>query len=975
MTNALEPVILAIRRTRWATSGEEAGLIGRERERAELMEALDAARAGAGGLLLVAGEAGVGKTRLAEDALGETELLLLRGDSSPEAPTPYGPLVAALRSYLHREPRGLDECGPLLAYLRVLLPELGRPAARADRATLFEAIRSALAAVGRRQPAAVLLDDLHWADSATLELLGPLAKSLEEEPVLLVGVYRNDEIPRGHPLRRLRADLRRGGRLFELALEPLNIEGTRMLAARVLERAPGRSLATALYDRTQGMPFFVEELLEALVVSGRLRMGRFGVELAGADELPIPETVRDAVLLRTHRLSADARRLLETVAVAGVRSDLDLVTEIAGENGLDELFESEFLLEPAPGQAAFRHSLAREAVYGSIPWTQRRAIHGALAALLEHRHAPPPLVAEHWLSAHDPARARPQLVAAFDDACAVHAHRDALRLGRRVVELWPEGEDPDARLGLLARLGDCAELSGELAEAARVWSEVALERRARGDTVGFADAERRRANAYALQGAHDRALEGRRAAAEAFAGCGRPADAAAELLAAASHLDAAGRLAVALEHVAEAKAQAERAGRSDLVARALGIEGTARAKLGQIEEALLAARSGLALALEHDVAGAAIDAYQRLANVLENAAAFSEAKEAYVAAHELCELEGDGASGSVCLICIAYILLQTGEWDRCLALDREIIASSATAPGRTPCSPAALRDRGRPPRRRAAGAQALQPDGRIRRATRPPTPTNLGTALLRLDRRARGTNCRRVGALPRDRRPLDDDRVPALSAARTALGHHVPRDPRRGGRRARCRRGRRSSRLRHGESRGACDVRARTRRGCATRPRPGAGVVALRDALDLLGTLELPYETAQTRLRAGAAFAAAGDRETAVSLVTDAYRIARRLGARPLAARCMLQLQEWGEPVEQRLGRRAAGDAERGGLTRRELDVLRLVAVGRTNREVAGALYLSPRTVDMHVRNLLAKLGCRSRTEAARKATELNLLA
>ena len=975
MTNTSEPVILVVRRTRWAARGEEVGLIGRERERTELIEALGAARAGAGGLLLVAGEAGVGKTRLAERAFGETDLLVLRGDATQEAQTPYGPLVAALRSYLHREPRGLDNCGPLLAYLRVLLPELGSPARRGDRATLFEAIRSALTVIGRQQPAVVLLDDLQWADSTTLELLAPLAKALQEEPVLLVGVYRNDEIPRGHPLRRLRGELRRGGRLFELALEPLDFEGTRALAARALERAPARSLATALYDRTQGVPFFVEELLEALVVSGRLHPGRFGVELAGADELPIPETVRDAVLLRTHGLSEEARRLLETAAVAGMRSDLGLVTELAGESGLDELLESGFLLEPAPGQAAFRHALAREAVYGSIPWTQRRAIHGALAGRLEDRHAPPPLVAEHWLSAHDSARARPHLVAAFDDACVVHAHRDALRLGRRVLELWPEGEDPDARLDLLARLGDCAELSGELAEAVRVWSEVALERRARGNRPGFAEAERRRANAYALQGAHDRALEGRRAAAEAFAGCGRPADAAAELLATASHLDAAGRLTVALEHVAEAKTHAERAGRQDLVARALGIEGTARAKLGQIEEALRAARAGLALALEHDVDGAAIDAYLRLANVLENAAELPEATEAYAAAHELCELEGDGAAGSVCLVCIAYILLQTGEWDRCLALDREIIASSAT--------PAGVRLAAK---QHFAIVAALRGDAR--RARRLYNQT-IGYAELHDRQRLLiweplcygwidELEGRTADALERCREIVArwttiESRhypLPALRWATTFLAVHGE----------------------EADARAAAEGIARlvsatvSREALATFAH-ALGEVALLDgdpeqasahfvqALDLLSTLELPYETAQTRLRAGAAFAAAGDRETAVDFVTDAYRTARRLGARPLATRCALQLQEWGEPVEERLGRRAAGDVERGGLTRREIDVLRLVAVGRTNREVAGTLYLSPRTVDMHVRNLLAKLGCRSRTEAARRATELNLLA
>jgi DNA-binding NarL/FixJ family response regulator len=123
------------------------------------------------------------------------------------------------------------------------------------------------------------------------------------------------------------------------------------------------------------------------------------------------------------------------------------------------------------------------------------------------------------------------------------------------------------------------------------------------------------------------------------------------------------------------------------------------------------------------------------------------------------------------------------------------------------------------------------------------------------------------------------------------------------------------------------------------------------------------------------ALAAAGERETAAERLTDAYRTARKLGAQPLAGLAARQLEALGEPVEERLGRRAAGDLARGGLTRRELEVMRFVASGRTNREIARELFLSRRTVDMHVRNILAKLGCHSRAEATRRAGELGLVA
>jgi DNA-binding NarL/FixJ family response regulator len=145
-------------------------------------------------------------------------------------------------------------------------------------------------------------------------------------------------------------------------------------------------------------------------------------------------------------------------------------------------------------------------------------------------------------------------------------------------------------------------------------------------------------------------------------------------------------------------------------------------------------------------------------------------------------------------------------------------------------------------------------------------------------------------------------------------------------------------------------------------------------ALDLLGDLTVPYERAETELRAAIALAAAGERGLAIERLTAVYRAARRLGARPLATAAAEELARLGERIERRLGRRAAGELEHAGLSRREVEVLRLVSVGRTNREIARELFLSPRTIDMHVRNVLTKLGCRSRTEATRRAAELGLL-
>src|SRR5439155_1228553 len=232
----------------------------------------------------------------------------------------------------------------------------------------------------------------------------------EEEPLLVVGVYRSDEIARGHPLRRLRRDLRRSGRLRELVLEPLDSGATALLAAQTLGAEPSPALAAVLYQRTQGVPFFVEELAAALVSGGRVRAGRRGIELVKGEDVPLPDTVRDAVLLRTAALSDEAR------------------------------------------------------------------------------------------ATHEYAEAAPVLVTAAGEYARARAYRDALRTGRRAVELWAEGEDEAERLTLLAEIGRCAQLCGELPEAIIAWREVADARRAAGDALGLAAAERELATAYELQG-------------------------------------------------------------------------------------------------------------------------------------------------------------------------------------------------------------------------------------------------------------------------------------------------------------------------------------------------------------------------------------------------------------------------------------------------------------------------------------------
>ena len=393
------------------TGPETIGFVGRVDELERLWTGWKHARSGEKRLVLVSGEPGVGKTRLAAElarrahAEGTTVLF---GRCDEDLAVPYQPFVEALRTYVHVcTPADLEaQIGPFggdvarlvpeVAHMVPGLPEPLRADAETERYRLFEAIASFLDGVAATTPAVLLLDDLHWAAKPTLLMLRHLARSANDTPLLVVGTYRDTELDRRHPLAETLADLRREQAVERIALRGLDKEEVTELVETAADHSLSpevTELVHAVYAETEGNPFFVGQVLRHLVESGAVVQedGRW-VRAATADRIGIPEGVREVISRRLARLDDESNAILAVAAVMGREFDAELLTEAAdvdAERVLDvlEIAETDRLVEPTPGRAhfTFAHALVRSTLYEEIPTTRRLRVHRRVAQMLEAR--------------------------------------------------------------------------------------------------------------------------------------------------------------------------------------------------------------------------------------------------------------------------------------------------------------------------------------------------------------------------------------------------------------------------------------------------------------------------------------------------------------------------------------------------------------------------------------------------------------
>ena len=930
-------------------------LVGRAAEIAVLGEAWALARGGSPATVLIGGEAGIGKTRLVRHFTTDIEADVLYGgcvDLSGGG-LPFGPFTSALRGHA-------DTPAELLTWDVQVDSDTAR-------ARLFEEVLTRFAGLCARRPVVFVIEDIHWIDRSSLDLLSFLVHNQQAAGALLcVVTYRSDELERAHPLRRSLAELDRVAWTRRMELSRLTRRAVGSLVGAIAGAEPAASLVAEIHRRSEGNPLFAEVLLDRQDQSG------------------LPESLRDLLLARVAQLPEPTQAVLRTASAGVGQVSHELLAPASGlDNGalsaaLRPAVASGVLVVNGDGYR-FRHALISEAVRDDQLPGERAAAHRRFAQALTADHA---LAADgrrsaelafHWHAAGDASRALEAAWQAAGDAGARLAYAERLDMLERVLELWARVPDAGRCIGCdrPAVLDAAIAAAGEAGELER---GVALA------TAALAGAEGDPARTARLLGQR----------APMLAGLGRAGGLddlhAAVRIAPPGHpvravvlCSLAGRLLTvwhsdrAEEAAAEALDIARKTGDARTEALALILLATCRVRRGHIAAELPRLAEAEDAAARLGAHGVRLQAVFAQATVLVAFGEYERAAER--ARHGITVAESIGLArtqGAISGGHLASALIGQGLWDEATAAVEHALDHTPAPVLQVPlvCLRAAIAlargDTAPAEKALAFTRDALAPVVRI--PVDPWLPLQL-EAELRL---AQGRVAEAAAVIERGLADPDLRRSEWFTWPMLAIGARVA-------------------------AAGASELLDGLRRRAAETPATGPLLRALAltfaaEADRAAGTMARarcdetvaawegvgdPYQLGHALIRAAEAAATDGDRPAAAAQVRRAVEIAGRLGARPLreqaewlARRARLPLA--GDPAAQ-----AADPGEQArhqyGLTARELEVLRLVAIGRSNRDIAAELFISAKTASVHVSNIMSKLGVASRVEAAGLAYRLGL--
>ena len=452
-----------------------ARLVARGGELGQVMDALDAAEGGSGRLVLLAGEPGIGKTRLAQEAgvrAQERGFLAAAGRCyEAQSGVPFYPFLDALGALWEQAPPKIRDAAPeRWSYLARLLPDhfparfSNSSESHEESQRLLRAVTGFVREVSAEVPVALLLDDLHWTDGASVDLLAHLTRHTPGDRVLLVGTYRDVEVGPGHPLIKAARELDREQLAERVALLRLGKEGTGELMGDRLDGAEvSEEFAALVHARTGGNPFFTVEVLNALIERGDLSRWEGRWLRREIEDLAAPESVSEAILERVHRLGPRTQQALEEASVLGQTFGFEDLVATAGldEEALEEALEdaeSAGLVRTAMDGYTFDHALTQQTLYDGLSPARRRRLHRSAGEGLEglgekERHKRAAEISRHLVEGGSPARALPYALLAGGEAEAVFAQGEAEQHYLRALGLAEELGDEDLAAEALEKLG------------------------------------------------------------------------------------------------------------------------------------------------------------------------------------------------------------------------------------------------------------------------------------------------------------------------------------------------------------------------------------------------------------------------------------------------------------------------------------------------------------------------------------------
>jgi DNA-binding CsgD family transcriptional regulator/tetratricopeptide (TPR) repeat protein len=431
-------------------------MVGREADLRRVLSVLDTVAQGHGRLVLLAGEAGVGKTRLAREVLVRARAAgvqsLVGRCFEQHSGAGFFPFTEAFGAAFAEAPTGFQaDVRSRWPELRSVVPDFGSPGEANREVTQLHVFRAAagfLQALADANPVVLLLDDLHWADSTSLILLLYLARHIDDTCVMILGTYRDTEVGRRHPIQATLREVIRERLVEEVDLRRLDIAGTMaLIQMRLATESVSDQLAALVHERAQGNPFLTEELLAAFVEQGVVTPGAHGPQLAALGKFKLPRSIRSVVGGRVGRLPAEAQEMLSLASFLGPEFDLEVLVAAGGRseaavlNNLDAAIEARLLQECRQGHQeryGFVHALVQEVLYEELPAHRRRRLHLRIGEVVEKLRAEPATaaaeLARHFLQGGDIERATAYGILAGDHAAGRYAHSEAAQQYEAVLD-------------------------------------------------------------------------------------------------------------------------------------------------------------------------------------------------------------------------------------------------------------------------------------------------------------------------------------------------------------------------------------------------------------------------------------------------------------------------------------------------------------------------------------------------------------